>query len=202
VILSAAGFVVEPEERVLVTGPSGSGKSTLFRAIAGIWPFGHGQIHTPGRASILFLPQKPYIPIGSLREAVSYPAKPGAFDDDAIRNALESVRLPNLLERLDEAENWTLQLSGGEQQRLALARALLHKPDWLFLDEATASLDAATERQLYELIEARLPRTAILSVAHRPELANFHTRRFDLLPDGDHARLEVASEEAAASPST
>jgi vitamin B12/bleomycin/antimicrobial peptide transport system ATP-binding/permease protein len=195
VILTSAGFVVEPADRILVSGPSGSGKSTLFRAIAGIWPFGKEQIHVPEHARVLFLPQKPYIPIGTLRAAVSYPGAAGTFDDSAIREALEAVRLGSIANRLDDTENWSLQLSGGEQQRLAVARVLLHRPNWLFLDEATGALDETTEREIYELIQKRLPNTAILSVAHRSALAAYHAKRFDLAPaDCGRAELVISGE--------
>jgi putative ATP-binding cassette transporter len=167
-VLAGADFAVNRGEHVLVSGPSGSGKSTLFRALAGIWPFGRGTVTMPADAKILFLPQKPYIPIGTLREAVSYPADSGAFDDAALREALETVRLPGLADRLDESQNWSLQLSGGEQQRLAVARALLQRPDWLFLDEATSALDAPTEEHIAALLRERLPDATILSIAHRP----------------------------------
>src|SRR5215204_1095861 len=202
VILTAAGFVIEPADRVLVSGPSGSGKSTLFRAIAGIWPYGQGEIQLPKRARVLFLPQKPYIPIGTLREAVSYPAASGAFDDEAIREALGAVHLASLRNRLDDTERWAMQLSGGEQQRLAVARVLLHQPDWLFLDEATGALDEATERDIYELLQKRLPNTAMLSVAHRPALAAYHSKRFDLVSNGGGAELVISGSDGsvAASP--
>jgi putative ATP-binding cassette transporter len=185
-------FQIEPGERVLVQGPSGSGKSTLFRAIAGIWPFGRGQLQLPCQARMLFLPQKPYMPIGTLRAAVSYPTASGAFDDQAIREALQAALLAPLADRLDEQQNWSLQLSGGEQQRLAIARALLHRPDWLFLDEATSALDEPTERQLYELIRQRLPEATIVSVAHRPSVASFHDRTLALGPDQDRRGLAAA----------
>ena len=191
-ILADTAFTIEPGDRVLLTGPSGSGKSTLFRALAGIWPFGRGRVRFPGNARVLFLPQKPYIPLGSLREAVAYPGAPEQFGDDAIRAALVDARLEGFTGRLDERQNWSLQLSGGEQQRLALARALLHRPDWLFLDEATSALDEATEKQLYERLEARLPHASIVSVAHRPTVAAYHRRRFSLVPDGAGMRLAIA----------
>jgi putative ATP-binding cassette transporter len=177
-ILARQGFRVGPGERVLISGPSGSGKSTLFRALAGIWPYGKGQVTVPKDAKILFLPQKPYIPIGTLSEAVAYPAAPGAFGADAIREALAASKLEPLADRLDETRNWTLALSLGEQQRLALARALLHRPDFLFLDEATSSLDEATEAYLYGLLKERLPQAAIVSIAHRPTVAAHHDRRY------------------------
>ncbi len=185
VILADAAFTIEPGERLLLAGPSGAGKSTLFRALAGIWPYGKGRIHIPADARVLFLPQKPYIPIGTLREAVAYPAGPAAFTDDAIREALGAVGLGGLAGRLDERQNWSMQLSGGEQQRLAIARALLHAPDWLFLDEATAAVDEESERRLYELLQARLPNAAIVSIAHRPTVAAYHRARFTLSPAGN-----------------
>ena len=178
VILPDAGFALRRGERVLLSGPSGSGKSTLFRALAGIWPFGRGRVHVPAGASMLFLPQKPYIPITTLRAAVSYPAAPDAFDDAAVRAALADVRLGHFADRLDDTENWSMLMSGGEQQKLAVARALLHRPDWLFLDEATASLDEATEQHVYALIRERLPDATLVSIAHRPGVAAYHERRF------------------------
>jgi putative ATP-binding cassette transporter len=175
-LLADASFAIVPGERLLITGPSGSGKSTIFRALAGIWPFGRGTIRVPEDARVLFLPQKPYIPIGTLRDAVSFPAPAGAFGDDALREVLRDCRLDRFTERLDETQNWSMLMSGGEQQRLAVARALLHKPDFLFLDEATASMDETLERAMYELLVERLPCTAITSIAHNPEVAAFHAR--------------------------
>jgi putative ATP-binding cassette transporter len=192
VILADTGFTIAPGERIVVSGPSGSGKSTLFRALAGIWPFGRGRVRFPGNARVLFLPQKPYIPIGDLRSAVAYPGAADEFGDAAIRGALADVGLGPLADRLDDRQNWSLQLSGGEQQRLAIARALLHRPDWLFLDEATASLDEAGERHLYGLLEQRLPGAAIVSIAHRPTVAAFHRRRFSFVADGAAMRLATA----------
>jgi putative ATP-binding cassette transporter len=192
VILADTAFTIEPGERIVLSGPSGSGKSTLFRALAGIWPFGRGRVRFPGDARVLFLPQKPYIPIGSLRDAVAYPGAAAEFGDEAIRAALADVGLDALADRLDDRQNWSMQLSGGEQQRLAIARALLHRPDWLFLDEATAALDEAGERRLYGLLEQRMPRATIVSIAHRPTVAAFHRRRFSLVPDGAQMRLATA----------
>jgi putative ATP-binding cassette transporter len=192
VILADTGFTIEPGDRILLSGPSGSGKSTLFRALAGIWPFGRGRVRFPGNARVLFLPQKPYIPIGNLRDAVAYPGAAAEFGDDAIRGALADVGLDALADRLDDRQNWTMQLSGGEQQRLAIARALLHRPDWLFLDEATAALDEASEQRLYGLLEQQLSRSTIVSIAHRPTVAAFHRRRFSLVPDGARMRLATA----------
>ncbi len=168
---------IRPGESVLVTGPSGSGKSTLFRAIAGIWPFGGGRLTKPA-ARMLFLPQKPYLTIGTLREQLAYPAAPAAFGDDAYRAALEDCGLGRFAGRLEEQQHWAQVLSPGEQQRIAFARALLHRPQWLFLDEATALLDEESEARLYRLLKERLPGTAVVSIGHRPTLAQFHDRRW------------------------
>jgi vitamin B12/bleomycin/antimicrobial peptide transport system ATP-binding/permease protein len=172
-------------DTVLLGGPSGSGKSTLLRAIAGIWPFGRGEIRQPRLGRILFLPQKPYLPIGTLREVVSYPMPPSGVDDATLRETLNAVELPELAGRLDEAANWGLQLSPGEQQRIAFARALVQKPDWLFVDEATSAVDEATEARLYRLLHERLAGTAVFSVGHRGTLRRFHARELAVQPNGD-----------------
>ena len=156
-IVAAERFDVALRDRILVNGPSGSGKSTLFRAIAGIWPFGEGSIAVPAGARVMMLPQQPYLPIGTLRAAVSYPAAPDHFGADIVAETLTAVGLPALAPRLDDNAHWGHILSPGEQQRVALARAILHQPDFLFLDEATASLDEAAEAALYRLLLARLP---------------------------------------------
>jgi len=171
-------------DNALISGPTGSGKSTLFRAIAGIWPFGRGAIYMPAHGRSLFLPQKPYLPIGTLREVVSYPNLPGAVDDGVLRETLEAVGLPALSGRLDESAHWALQLSGGEQQRIAFARALVQRPDWLFLDEATSAVDEAGEKHLYELLRDRLPNATLVSVGHRSSLRPFHSRHLVLTPHG------------------
>ncbi len=176
-LLADVNLRIENGESVLIDGPSGSGKSTLFRAFAGIWPFGHGRIAMPKDARVLFLPQRPYLPLGTLRAVVSYPASPGAFSDDEVIAALKDSMLAPLVDRLDDNQHWALQLSPGEQQRLAIARALLHKPNWLFLDEATSSVDEPTETRLYQLVRERLPATTLVSIGHRPSLAAFHNRR-------------------------
>jgi putative ATP-binding cassette transporter len=192
VILAGAVLSIAPGEHVLVTGPSGSGKSTLFRALAGIWPFGRGTVCVPAKARVLFLPQKPYIPIATLREAVAYPADGGTFGDEAVRDALAAVGLDRLTPRLDESDNWSMALSGGEQQKLAIARALLHRPDFLFLDEATAAMDESSERRAYRLLAERLPRATIVSIAHNPDLAQYHRRLLAFEPDGDGMKLSPA----------
>jgi len=185
----AADHVAFPAgERVLVTGPSGSGKSTLFRAIAGIWPFGSGRVIVPKGAKVMLLPQRPYFPLTTLATAVGYPAEAGTFDDARIAEALVAVGLPELVERLGEEAHWNRMLSLGEQQRLGIARALLQAPDYLFLDEATASLDEAAEAALYRLLQERLKDTTIISIGHRSTLGAFHGRRVVLVPDAETYR--------------
>ena len=189
VLLNAANLTINPGDKLLLSGASGAGKSTLFRAIAGIWPFGHGRVSRPEGKRTLFLPQKPYLPIGSLRDTVSYPGKPGEFSDAAIVAALSACKLEGLTTRLDEQQHWGQQLSPGEQQRLAFARALLHKPDWLFMDEATSALDEATEQEMYRLLNEHLPDSTFVSIAHRPNVAAFHTRRMVISPGADGAMV-------------
>ena len=164
----------------LISGSSGSGKSTLFRALAGIWPFGQGRVLIPAGARVLFLPQKPYIPIATLREAVKYPDENSKATDADVVEALEAARLGHLADRLDEEAHWSNMLSGGEQQRLAIARALVFKPDWLFLDEATASLDEANEAAVYSVLKERLPQATVVSIGHRPSLRQWHETHLEL----------------------
>ncbi|KWD00319.1 ABC transporter ATP-binding protein [Burkholderia ubonensis] len=165
---------IEPGSRWLVIGKSGSGKSTFMRALAGLWPFGDGAIDAPVSARMMFVPQTSYLPIGTLKAALTYPATADTYGDDACRDALRACRLEEYVDRLDETAHWTRVLSPGEQQRLAGARVLLHKPDFLFLDEATSALDADNEARLYHLFNERLPQTAIVSIAHRESLAAYH----------------------------
>ncbi|WP_018261924.1 ABC transporter ATP-binding protein/permease [Methylobacterium sp. WSM2598] len=176
-IASVPDLALRAGETVLLTGPSGSGKSTLFRALAGIWPFGEGTVRTPAGASLMLLPQRPYLPMGTLRQATTYPDATERHGDAAIRAALEAARLPHLVARLDEEAPWAQTLSLGEQQRLAIARALLARPDWLFLDEATAALDEPTEAALYRMLRQELPGTTLVSIGHRSTLEAFHQRR-------------------------
>ncbi len=163
--------------RVLVSGPSGSGKSTFLRTICGIWPYCDGSLMLPAGDRMVFLPQKPYLPLGTLRDAVCYPDSAAEQNDRAVRAALLSCGLDALIPRLDDKENWALQLSPGEQQRIAFARALLLRPQWLFLDEATSALDEDSEAALYQLILQTIQKCAIISVAHRSSLARFHDRQ-------------------------
>ena len=179
-LVSNANLHIAHGSRVLLQGPSGSGKSTLFRAIAGIWPFGKGRIRQPAGFDVLFLPQRPYFPLGTLRESVCYPARADVFTDAEVEEALLAVGLPHLVPQLNQSANWSVQLSGGEQQRVAFARALLIRPAWLFLDEATSSVDDASQTRLYELLTQRLTGTTIISIAHRTELAGFHPQRLEL----------------------
>lgn len=194
-LLAADGFKLPNHQRTLVTGPSGAGKSTLFRAIAGIWPFGKGAINVPANASLMMLPQHPYLPIGSLHDAVVYPGAAAQFDAGRVREILTAVGLPQLAARLAEEAHWNRMLSLGEQQRLGIARALLHQPQFLFLDEATASLDEPSEAALYRLLADSLPDTAVVSIGHRSTLDAFHQRNVALVRDGDrftlHDRVEA-----------
>jgi putative ATP-binding cassette transporter len=174
-LLQDENLTFKAGESTVITGRSGSGKSTLFRALAGIWPYGTGTVSRPA-GSELFLPQRPYIPLGTLRTVVCYPATVDAYPTEAIVDALKAAGLPALVPELDADEHWPTRLSGGEQQRVAVARALLAKPAWLFLDEATASLDPESENDLYRALRERLPQTTIVSIAHRPSVAAFHER--------------------------
>jgi len=196
-LVAADHFHINGHERTLVTGPSGAGKSTLFRAIAGIWPYGSGSIAIPARATLMMLPQRPYFPIGSLKAAIVYPSEVGELGSDRVRDAVVAVGLPQLASRLEEEAHWNRMLSLGEQQRLGLARALLHAPQYLFLDEATASLDEVSETRLYQLLKEKLPATTIVSIGHRATLEALHQRNIVLTRDGDHFRLQNRSEDAS-----
>jgi putative ATP-binding cassette transporter len=182
IILDGVSLSIHRGDRIVVSGPSGSGKSTLFRALAGIWPYGSGTVSLP-QGRLLFLPQKPYLPIATLREVLSYPDQADAGDDEKYRQALAAAHLQQLSDRLDEQGNWSLNLSGGEQQRIGFARAFLYRPDWLFMDEATSALDEPTEQALYAALEERLPGVTMISVAHRAAVARFHSRRLTIQPE-------------------
>jgi len=189
-LVSADSFSFRAGERTLVTGPSGSGKSTLFRAIAGIWPFASGAIRIPAKATLMMLPQRPYFPVGSLHAAIAYPAEASAFSPQRLSDVVTAVGLPALAARLQEDAHWNRMLSLGEQQRLGIARALLHAPQYLFLDEATASLDEPSEAALYRLIEQTLPSTTVVSIGHRSTLEAFHQRKVRLVRTGDGFKLQ------------
>jgi putative ATP-binding cassette transporter len=198
-LVAADGLQIRNNERILVTGPSGAGKSTLLRTIAGIWPYGGGVIEIPAQATLMMLPQRPYFPIGPLKAAIVYPATSDAFDSALVEQALVAVGLPELASRLDEEAHWNRMLSLGEQQRLGLARALLHKPQFLFLDEATASLDEASEAALYRLLAEKLNATTVVSVGHRSTLEEFHERHVALERDKD--RFVVRERQKTGTPS-
>jgi len=175
-LVRRADAVIRPGERVLIQGESGTGKSTLFRALAGAWPWGTGRIRVPDRSTAMFLPQRPYLPLGTLRDALSYPNPAKDFDDAALMAALARCGLDACAERLDDEERWDRVLSLGEQQRLAFARTLLHRPRWIFLDEATAALDEENQDAMMEMLREELPETAVISIGHRPGLERHHDR--------------------------
>ena len=192
-LLSGASLQAGPGESILLKGPSGSGKSTLFRALAGIWPFATGQTHLP--ADAMFIPQRPYFPDGSLRNALAYPQPAAQYDDAALKQALIDALLPQLTGRLDDEDAWSQKLSGGEQQRLAVARVLLKKPRWIFADEATSALDETAEKTIYQklLASVRSAQGSLVSIAHRPTVAAFHGTLWELekLPEGAPALYRV-----------
>jgi vitamin B12/bleomycin/antimicrobial peptide transport system ATP-binding/permease protein len=192
-LVTASDISIGLGEHVLVSGPSGAGKSTLFRALAGVWPFGSGTITVPKNARMMILPQRPYFPIAPLAAAVAYPAEPGSFDAGKVAELVVAVGLPALAARIEEEAHWNRMLSLGEQQRLGIARALLYAPDFLFLDEATASLDEPAEAALYQLLDRRLARATIVSIGHRATLAAFHKRRLSFKREGDHYAVREAS---------
>ena len=190
-LLADVALRADASDRVLIKGPSGSGKSTLFRALAGIWPFATGRAQLP--AGTMFIPQRPYFPDGPLRDALAYPDPAAQYSDDALKQALNDALLPQLGSRLDDHDAWTQKLSGGEQQRLAIARVLLKKPAWVLADEATSALDEAAEKTLYEKLQAQVAAAGggLVSIAHRPAVAAFHNRQWTLekLPDNADARF-------------
>ncbi len=194
-IVEVPALTLAPRERVLVTGPSGSGKTSLFRALGGIWPFGGGGVHIPEGADLLILPQNAYMPLGTLRAALAYPREPEVISDAEVADVLEAVGLARLASEIDDPANWGNRLSGGEQQRIAIARALLTKPDWLLLDEATSALDEAGQEEIYRLIETRLPDTTVVSIGHRSSLIPLHQRFLHLTgaDNGMHRLVEDPS---------
>ncbi len=180
VVVKDADVEIKRGERVLFEGESGSGKSTLVRAIAGLWPWGEGEIRIQPGATMFLLPQRPYIPLGPLRRATIYPKAAEEVDDAAVKNALSAVGLPELVEHIDEDKPWDQTLSGGERQRLAFARLLIHRPDIAVMDEATSALDEESQRNLMTLIHKELPHTTVVSVGHRQQLEAFHDRKIVL----------------------
>jgi putative ATP-binding cassette transporter len=189
VVISDASATVQRGERVLLIGESGSGKSTLLRAIAGLWPWGSGRILLPPRADIMFMPQRPYLPLGTLRAALTYPLGPDAFLPAVVRAALARVGLEELAPRLDTDERWDQELSMGEQQGVGFARLLLHAPRWVFMDEATSALDQVSQARVMSVFDDELAETTLLSIGHRTSLEAFHQRVLQLVPSEDGAVL-------------
>lgn len=187
-LVAEAEIEIRRPERVLIRGESGSGKSTIMRAVAGVWPWGRGAIHLP-KGNITFMPQKPYFPLGSLRDVMLYPVAPEGITDDDLRDMLHKVGLDHLRDRLDETERWDHILSGGEQQRVAFARVLVHKPAWIFMDEATSALDETGQENIMNLLIDTLPETSVVSIGHRPGLEAFHNRELTLVPGEEGAKL-------------
>jgi putative ATP-binding cassette transporter len=199
-LLAGLDLAMQPGERVLVQGPSGSGKSTLLRAIAGIWPYANGRVAQPRDA--MFIPQRPYFPDGPLRDALAYPQPAADYSDEALRAALRDAQLPQLQHSLDRQDAWSQKLSGGEQQRLAIARVLLKKPAWIFADEATSALDPAAEQTVYAKLVAQVQAAggALLSIAHRPAVAAFHDRSWQLVPAAEGAPARFSLRQAPLPP--
>lgn len=195
VLLADTALSVAPGDTVLLQGPSGSGKSTLFRTLAGIWPFARGAVQRP--ADTMFIPQRPYFPNGSLREALAYPEPAEAYREEQMQQVLQDALLPQLAGDLDRVDAWGQKLSGGEQQRLAIARVLLKRPRWVFADEATSALDGPAEEALYGRLRelVRAGGGGLISIAHRPSVAAFHARRWELQPQpaGAPARYALAT---------
>ena len=200
-MIGDADTVIEPGDRVLLTGESGSGKSTLIRAIAGLWPWGSGRVLVPENVQIAFLPQRSYIPQGTLRSVLQYPGVAEPIQDDVLIAALSRCGLPLLIPRLDEEDAWDKQLSGGEQQRIGFARLIVQRPGLVIMDEATAALDTHSQESMMSLFQVELKGTTVVSVGHRPELEEFHTRKLTLRrqamteepSEEDHARSRSLS---------
>lgn len=188
-VIADASAEITAGERVLIQGESGTGKSTLFRAIGGLWPWGAGEITIPPRDQMMFMPQRPYLPLGTLADALCYPRLASDFPREAQEAALKRVGLERLPEQLDVADRWDRMLSLGEQQRLAFARLMLHQPKWIFMDEATAALDEANQDAMMQLVIDELPGAALVSIGHRPGLEAFHTRTLNLVRSEGGARL-------------
>ena len=187
---------VKPGERIQILGKAGAGKSTLFRALASMWPWGVGTIQLPPRETMMFMPQKPYLPLGTLRAAVTYPADPGRFDDAVVRAALERVDLGHLMPALDRTDRWDRQLGLDEQQRLAFARLLLHAPRWVVLDEAISALDDVHRRLLLSICDRELAKATLILLGREPVLDGFWTRTLHIIehPDGPCLRASAQPE--------
>lgn len=183
-LVSDLNISLNRSERLLVVGSSGIGKSTLIRTIAGLWPFGNGQIFLPPKDKLLFLPQKPYLPVGSLKDVLVYPNGDPNIDDDVLRDLLVSLNLKHLVDHISEVNMWSQILSLGEQQYLAFGRIFLQKPEWIFMDEATSALDEKSERLLYDRLKNDLPDSAVISVGHRSSLISYHETKLTILGEG------------------
>jgi putative ATP-binding cassette transporter len=193
VMIDEADTTIAAGQKVLLMGESGTGKSTLIRALAGLWPWGSGSVRLPAGAKIAFLPQRPYMPLGTLRQALCYPETGEATDDDTLRGALTRCGLRRLIPRIDEEENWDNVLSGGERQRIGFARLLVQRPDIVIMDEATAALDIASQDSMMELFREDFAHATLVSVGHRVELEEYHDRRLTLHRYA--TRVEMAGDE-------
>lgn len=189
VVIAEANVEIGPGERVLIVGESGAGKSTLFRAVAGLWPWGSGTIRLPDPDSMMFMPQRPYLPLGTMRSAITYPDAPDTFDSADVEEVMKRVGLSEFLPFLDVKDRLDKSLSLGQQQLVGFARLLLHKPDWVFLDEATSALDEVSQRRVMSIFEQELSGAAVLSIGHRPGLEAFHTCTLHLVRSPEGAML-------------
>jgi len=189
VVIAEATVEIEPGERVLIVGESGAGKSTLFRALAGLWPWGSGIIHLPEPGTMMFMPQRPYLPLGTLRSAITYPDAPESFPTSEVEAAVRRTGLGEFLSTLDVSTRLDKSLSLGQQQLVGFARLLLHEPSWVFLDEATSALDEMSQRRVMSIFDHELLGATVLSIGHRAGLEAFHTRTLHLVRTCDGAML-------------